>query len=122
MTVFPATESRLLEGMALGAAGCISASANMNIVMIRALIDAIRRQDKSAGEMQRRVGAVRQAMEKVPAIPAIKALFAQASGAADWAIVRPPLTMLAAPALANLRKKLSEAGFEAGAAFEGLPH
>ncbi len=121
MTVFPATESRLLEGMALGAAGCISASANMNIAMIRALIDAIRRQDKLAGEMQRRVGAIRQAMEKVPAIPAIKALFAHASGTPDWAIVRPPLTMLAAPALENLRKELAGAGFDEGGAFEGLP-
>jgi len=122
MTIFPATESRLLEGMALGAAGCISASANMNIVMIRALIDAIRRQDKSAADMQRRVGAIRQAMEKVPVIPAIKGLFAGASGAADWAIVRPPLTMLAAPLLANLNRELTEAGFAEGAAFEGLPH
>lgn len=121
MTVFPATESRLLEGMALGAAGCISASANMNIVMIRALIDAIRDQDKSAGEMQRRVSAIRQAMEKVPVIAAIKVLFAQATGAADWGIVRPPLMALAPPALKGLDSELTQAGFEAGAAFNGLP-
>ena len=121
MTVFPATESRLLEGMALGAAGCISASANMNIVMIRALIDAIRGQDKSAGEMQGRVSAIRHAMEKFPVVPAIKALFAQASNAPDWAIVRPPLMALATPVLENLNKELAQAGFGAGAAFRGLP-
>jgi 4-hydroxy-tetrahydrodipicolinate synthase len=122
MTVFPATESRLLEGMALGAAGCISASANMNIVMIRALIDAIRGEDKSAGDMQRRVSAIRQAMEKVPAIAAIKALFAQATGAGDWAIVRPPLTTLSDSMLEDLRRELTQAGLDAGAAFKDLPH
>ena len=122
MTVFPSTESRLLEGMALGAAGCISASANMNIAMIRGLIDAIRGQDKSADEMQRRVSAVRRAMEKVPVIAAIKALFAQATGAADWATVRPPLTALTAPVLENLHKELAEAGFAKDTAFRSLPH
>jgi 4-hydroxy-tetrahydrodipicolinate synthase len=121
LAVFPATEARLLEGMVLGAVGCISASANMNIAMIRTLIDAIARRDPAAGEMQRRVAAVRQAMEKMPAIPAIKALFAQASGAADWAIVRPPLTAFTAPALVELQAALTKAGFDRGAAFEGLP-
>jgi 4-hydroxy-tetrahydrodipicolinate synthase len=122
MTVFPATESRLVEGMALGAAGCISASANMNIIMIRALIDAIRAKDSAAGAMQSRVGAVRQAMEKVPVIAAVKALFAQATGGAGWSIVRPPLTALVAPMLASLRQELAQAGFDEGGAFAGLPH
>ncbi len=121
ISVFLSTESRLLEGMALGAAGCISASANMNIVMIRALIDAIHGQDKLAGEMQLRVSAIRNAMERFPVIPAIKALFAQATCEADWARVRPPLMALTAPALASLGKELTQAGFEAGAAFKGLP-
>ncbi len=122
MIVFPATESRLVEGMALGAAGCISASANMNIIMIRALIDAIRAKDGSAGAMQSRVGAVRQAMEKVPVIAAVKALFAQATGGAGWSIVRPPLTPLVAPMLASLRQELAQAGFDEGRAFADLPH
>jgi 4-hydroxy-tetrahydrodipicolinate synthase len=94
----------------------------MNIVMIGALIEAIRGQDKLAGEMQLRVSAIRNAMEKFPVIPAIKALFAHATGEADWASVRPPLMSLTAPALANLGKELTQAGFEAGAAFKGLPH
>ena len=121
MTVFPATESRLVEGMALGAAGCISASANMNIVMIRALIDAIRAKDEGAAAMQARVAAVRQAMEKVPPIAAVKGLFEQATGAPGWAVLRPPLTPLAAPALANLRQELAKAGFDEARAFAGLP-
>ena len=122
MIVFPATESRLVEGMALGAAGCISASANMNITMIRALIDAIRAKDSSAGAMQIRVGAVRQAMEKVPVIAAVKALFAHATGGAGWSVVRPPLTPLVTPMLASLRQELAQAGFDEGRAFAGLPH
>jgi 4-hydroxy-tetrahydrodipicolinate synthase len=121
LDIFPATESRLLEGMALGAAGCISASANMNVVMIRILIDAIRAANNSAPEIQRRVAAVRLVMEKTPVIAAIKALFAQASGAAGWATVRPPLTALAPSVLQSLTADLVQAGFDPRAAFAGLP-
>ena len=122
MTVFPATESRLVEGMALGAAGCISASANMNIVMIRALIDAIRAKSRSADAMQGQVAAVRQAMEKVPPISATKALFARATGAGAWSTLRPPLAPLSPAALDGLHRELVQAGFDEGKAFAGLPH
>jgi 4-hydroxy-tetrahydrodipicolinate synthase len=122
IATFPATESRLVEGMALGAAGCISASANMNIAMIRALIDAIRAKDSRATAMQSQIAAIRQAMEKVAPIAAVKGLFEQATGAAGWAVLRPPLTPLAASALAALREELAKAGFDEGKAFSGLPH
>lgn len=121
LTTFPATESRLLEGMALGAAGCISASANMNIAMIRDLIDALLAKDKSAAEKQQTVSAVRQVMEKVPVIAAMKALYAKATGAADWAIVRPPLSGLDEASLAKLQADLAAAGFVAATALQGLP-
>ena len=121
LTVFPATESRLLEGMALGAAGCISASANMNIVMIRGLIDALLGKDKSAAAKQQVVSAVRLVMERVPVIAAMKAVYAGATGAADWATVRPPLSGLDAAALAKLQQELAAAGFDAATALHGLP-
>jgi 4-hydroxy-tetrahydrodipicolinate synthase len=121
LTTFPATEARLLEGMALGAAGCISASANMNIAMIRELIDAIRAKDKSADGKQQTVAAIRQVMEKLPVIAAMKALYAQADGAAEWATVRPPLTGLSPAATAGMMADLDKAGFKVGSALRGLP-
>ena len=121
LTTFPATEARLLEGMALGAAGCISASANMNIAMIRELIDAIRAKDKSAESKQQTVAAIRQVMEKLPVIAAMKALYSEASGAADWATVRPPLTGLSPAATAGMMTDLDKAGFKVGSALNGLP-
>ena len=121
LTTFPATEARLFEGMALGAAGCISASANMNIAMIRQLIDAIRAKDKSAEAKQQTVSAIRQVMEKVPVIAAMKALYARTSGAAGWAIVRPPLTMFSEAALTAMIADLEKAGFNSSAALKGLP-
>ncbi len=121
LTTFPATEARLLEGMALGAAGCISASANMNVAMIRQLIDSIRARDAAAAAKQRTVAAIRQVMEKLPVIAAMKALYAQASGAADWATVRPPLTGLSPAATAAMMADLDAAGFKAASALQGLP-
>ena len=121
LTTFPATEARLLEGMGLGAAGCISASANMNITMIAELIAAIRACDKTAAAKQQMVAAIRQVMEKVPVIPAMKALYAKASGAAEWAIVRPPLTKVGDAVLATMFADLEKAGFQSSAALKGLP-
>jgi 4-hydroxy-tetrahydrodipicolinate synthase len=121
LATFPATEARLSEGMALGGAGCISASANMNIAMIRELIDVIRTNDKSAEAKQQMVAAIRQVMEKVPVIAAMKALYARASGAAGWATVRPPLTTFSGPALTTMFADLEKAGFNSSAALKGLP-
>jgi 4-hydroxy-tetrahydrodipicolinate synthase len=121
LTTFPATESRLLEGMALGAAGCISASANINIAMIRSLIDALLAKDTSAAAKQQTVSAVRLVMEKVPVIAAMKAVYAGATGASDWAIVRPPLSGLDGAAVSKLQQDLVAAGFDAATALHGLP-
>jgi 4-hydroxy-tetrahydrodipicolinate synthase len=121
LTTFPATEARLLEGMALGAAGCISASANMNIAMIADLVAAIRAGNKAAASKQQTVAAIRQVMEKVPVIAAMKALYARASGSTDWAVVRPPLTKFGDTGLAVMVADLEKAGFNSMAALKGLP-
>jgi 4-hydroxy-tetrahydrodipicolinate synthase len=120
LATFPATESRLLEGMALGAAGCISASANMNIAMIRGLIDALLAKDEFAASKQQTVSAVRQVMEKVPVIAAMKALYAKSTVAADWAIVRPPLTAFGDTVLAAMIGDLEKAGYDTPVALKGL--
>jgi 4-hydroxy-tetrahydrodipicolinate synthase len=99
--VFPASESTLSKALPLGAAGCISATVNMNPAVIRALYDA------PAPELQAKADVVRNIFQNAPMIPAMKRVVAQFSGHADWAVVRPPLMKLddatSARVLAELR-------------------
>jgi 4-hydroxy-tetrahydrodipicolinate synthase len=93
----------------------------MNIAMIRVLIDALLANDESAAAKQQTVSVIRQVMEKVPVIAAMKALYAQAAGAAGWAIVRPPLTAFGDAALAAMIGDLEKAGYDPSVALKGLP-
>jgi 4-hydroxy-tetrahydrodipicolinate synthase len=113
IATFPSSESRLLEGFGLGAAGCISASANLNVRMIRALIDA--GPGPRGAALHGPVAAIRQAVERRPLIPALKAVFGEIARDADWAVVRPPLVALPRPALAELLADLAAAGLDLGA-------
>jgi 4-hydroxy-tetrahydrodipicolinate synthase len=113
IATFPSSESRLLEGFGLGAAGCISATANLNVRMIRALIDA---GPGPRGEaLHGPVAAIRQAVERRPLIPALKGVFAEIARDAEWAVVRPPLVALPRPALAELLADLRAAGLDPAA-------
>lgn len=99
--VFPASEAVLTEAIALGAAGCISASANINARGISRLIAALRRGDDATVD-QAAVSAVRSAVTAVPLIPAIKAVLAERTGDAGWARLRPPMRPLEAGLRAQL--------------------
>jgi len=59
--IFPGSETYLLDGLRLGSAGCISATANVNVAAMRALIDAW--QTPAADAMQQRLNAVRAAVQ-----------------------------------------------------------
>lgn len=104
--VFPASESMLLRALPLGAAGCISATANLN----PAAIDALYRGWSGArgAELQAAADALRQLFQSPSMVAALKQALADYSGDPDWAIVRPPLTALDAAArqtlLAALRR------------------
>lgn len=89
LAYFPASESFLLEGLKHGAAGCISATANVQAGAIRALYDGAESGD--AQKMHERVSAVRAAVLKSPTIPGLKALIAHYRNDPQWLIVRPPL-------------------------------
>ncbi|MFO1055652.1 MAG: dihydrodipicolinate synthase family protein [Dongiaceae bacterium] len=119
LATFPSSESRLMEGLGLGAAGCISASANVNVRMIRALIDAW-----PGGEAERLnagVSAVRAALERRPLIAALKGVFAAATGEPAWGVLRPPLVPMAQDAVATLVDELRAAGLDVdGPGFAGL--
>ncbi len=96
LVVYPGSELPLIEALELGAAGCISATANTNAAAIAAVIGAHSNGDvERAKELHRDVARYRQAIEgKHAPIPAQKRLLAIGSGDARWANVRPPLTAM----------------------------
>ena len=74
--VFPGAEVYLLRALRAGAAGCISASANINAAGIRRLYD--RWQEPDAEALQAELNAVRKAAEVRGMIPSLKAVLADA--------------------------------------------
>jgi 4-hydroxy-tetrahydrodipicolinate synthase len=104
--VYPAQETTLVEGHRLGAAGCISATANLNPAAIARLIETI-----EAGapdpQLNEEVAAFRKLLAGAGPIPAQKTLLARWTGDARWARVRPPLAPLAAAQAARLADEVA---------------
>jgi len=107
--VFPGAEVYLVKALRSGAAGCISASANINARGIRGILDHFR--DADAEARQEAANAVRKAVEGRTMIAAVKAVLAARYGDAGWLALRPPLmrldeearlALLANPAIAGL--------------------
>jgi 4-hydroxy-tetrahydrodipicolinate synthase len=86
--VFPGSEVFLLDGLRNGAAGCISATANVNPRGLRELYD--RWQGAEADQLQAKATALRKAIQAYPMIPVLKALVAHYRDDQGWAEVRPP--------------------------------
>lgn len=87
--VFPASESTLSKAMPIGAAGCISATVNVNPAAIHAVYAGW--QTPAGPELQAKVDTIRQIFQAMPMIPAMKRAVAEYSGDAAWKTVRPPL-------------------------------
>jgi 4-hydroxy-tetrahydrodipicolinate synthase len=107
--VFPGAETYLVRAMTAGAAGCISATANINARGIRTVFD--RWMEGDSARHQNAANAIRMAVEKNGMIPAIKAILAARYGDAAWDNVRAPLmpltpgeraTLFHEPAIAEL--------------------
>lgn len=93
MIVYPGSELPLLDALALGAPGCISATANINATAISDVIRLYEQGDSAgAATLHEVVKRFRVLIQDYAPIPAQKRLLAIASGDARWAIVRPPLT------------------------------
>jgi 4-hydroxy-tetrahydrodipicolinate synthase len=90
--VFPASESLLIKALPLGAAGCISATANLQPAAIANLIAS--RGSNDFIELHQKVSAVRSLLQKYPMIPALKRVIATWSSDATWNNLRPPLVEL----------------------------
>lgn len=104
MAIFPSSESLVNEGLALGAAGCISATANIQVGAIRKLIDA--HGTPQAEALHDQVSTVRSVFESFPLVPALKATLAHDTGEASWAITRPPLVQMESQKVAKLLSSL----------------
>lgn len=94
LALFPGTEMFLTEGLAAGAAGCISATCNLNAAAIRAVFDgASGTVEMAADELARRdaeMKAFRQAVQKAGMIGAMKAALAVRTNEDRWLNLRPP--------------------------------
>ncbi len=109
--VFPGAELYLQQAMQWGAAGCISATANVNASAIAEQI--VRYDAPDAAARQEALIAVRKSFADFPTVAAVKTIKAAITGDESWLTVRPPLmplsteerrALLARPAIAELLK------------------
>jgi len=106
--VFPSSEGVVLKALRLGAAGCITASGNINAAAIRNLIDNW--QSPEAEELQKPVAEVRNIFSSYPLIPAAKAVLSTVLAEPGLATLRPPLTPLTDAQTTELLGRLKDAG------------
>jgi 4-hydroxy-tetrahydrodipicolinate synthase len=90
--VFPGSEAFLLPALRLGAAGCISGTANVGAQTMQQLYQNW--QTAEADEIQSKLNRVREIFQRYPMIAAIKAVLAAANNDDNWRNVRPPLSPL----------------------------
>lgn len=89
VAVFPGSESFLVQGLASGCAGCISATVNLNAARIRAVHDAvIEGRDAAAEDLAMKV--FRKIVQDAGLIGGMKALLAAATGERRWLNLRAP--------------------------------
>lgn len=108
--VFPASESTLSKAMALGAAGCISATVNMNPAGIHAVYE--KWNTPIGAQLQAKADVIRNIFQTRPMIPAMKRVVAEFSHDPQWRLVRPPLVALDDSAAVELLKTLDAVGFD----------
>jgi 4-hydroxy-tetrahydrodipicolinate synthase len=107
--VFPASESLLSQALPLGAAGCISATVNLNPHGIAAL--CAKWNTPEGPDLQRKADVIRRIFQSPNMIPAMKRVAAEFSAHRDWARVRPPLVKMDEEAAARVLRELHAAGF-----------
>jgi 4-hydroxy-tetrahydrodipicolinate synthase len=104
LAVFPGNELRLVRAIDAGAAGCITATANINAPAIMALARAIGQADASEDEAE--VDRFRVALQRHKPIPAMKTILARRDNHPGWIRVRPPLESLTATHATKLEADL----------------
>jgi 4-hydroxy-tetrahydrodipicolinate synthase len=107
--VFPGSEVFLLDGLRAGGKGCITATGNVNPGPIAEVFKNWRGPD--ADKLQAGINVTRKIMQKVPMIPALKAVTAHFGNDPAWRTVRPPLTELTPEQEKLVITELKAAGF-----------
>jgi 4-hydroxy-tetrahydrodipicolinate synthase len=107
--VFPGSEVFLLDGLRAGGKGCITATGNVNPGPISEVYKNWR--GPNADKLQAGITATRKIMQKVPMIPALKAVTAHFANDPAWKTVRPPLTELTPDQEKQVITELKAAGF-----------
>jgi 4-hydroxy-tetrahydrodipicolinate synthase len=108
-SVFPGSESFLLQGLRNGAGGCISATANVNPAEISNLFATWQNEDADA--QQSRLNEIRGIFARYPMIPALKAAIANYTKDSSWQTVRPPLVELSSEQERSLINELDSASY-----------
>jgi 4-hydroxy-tetrahydrodipicolinate synthase len=107
--VYAGSESFLLQNMRHGGAGCITAGANVNPAMIADLYDEW--QGPKGDALQESINQIRNVLQGVPLISALKRTIAHYAGDAAWNRLRPPLTELNAAQEKQLLDGLAKLDF-----------
>jgi 4-hydroxy-tetrahydrodipicolinate synthase len=108
--VFVGSERFLLENLRHGGVGCITATGNINAAAIERVYAGW--QGPEADRLQEELNVVRSLAERLPVIPAVKAVIAAYAGDPGWARVRPPLVELGPEPRDALLAELRARGFE----------
>ena len=108
--VFPGSEAFLLPALRLGAAGCISATANVGAETMQQLFQNWR--TPQADEIQSQLNRVRQTFQRYPMIAALKAVLSTTNNDDNWRTVRPPLSQLSETDSQTLFGELEELAFK----------
>ena len=112
LAVFPGSETFLLQGLQLGGAGCISASANVSAAEIREVYDSWKNETDQQESQQHRVSNIRTAIAKLPLIAACKGYIARQQKDDAWLNLRPPLQNSSAGELDQLSADLDKLDFQ----------
>jgi 4-hydroxy-tetrahydrodipicolinate synthase len=115
--VFPGSEVFLLDGLRNGAAGCITATGNVNVPGIRKLYENWR--SPEADSLQAEISLARKTIQAYPMVPALKRIVAHFHHDPDWAAVRPPMMPLDEAQSKALIGDLARIGFTLGEAPRG---
>ena len=104
--VYSSSETRLLDNLRAGGAGCISATANVNGGLLRRIFDA----PEAADALQHQAAAVRMEIQSRPLIPATKAVIAHFRKDPNWRNTRAPLEPMNEADATQMAAKLSALG------------
>ena len=105
--MFPGSEAKLLKGLKLGCAGCISAVTNVTHSLARQVFDDF--EGKKAQSKNEQLIAVRETFDKYNLISALHSFHSSIDK--NYRNVLPPLTLLNKEKHEELIKKLSELNF-----------